>query len=293
LWFAKQNIDSRIILFWNYPTEAEYKNAKYIYNYRSNHQDRYFPSVENTFILECLEKANTLLQVCIPYVNEVYVVNSGKIETSLVPLILERNVYNENHIPTTKLLISGSTYDLSYVNYGFTILSPRSRKRQAIKITKQNVIEVMKFRHAVTSVISAPSEYVEFINALVGDTERNITKIAGVGVSTILKMISKAIDGGLITESNKNIDMLSGILREDIVDIFRANYHCTNLEYQYLDLEPLDYHTLSSQIVDKYDDETLRVINEQYFHMCPIEIISPRSDQLLYDTSTTGKSIFA
>ena len=151
----------------------------------------------------------------------------------------------------------------------------------------------MKQKLRVSSVLSVKSNFVEFILSLLGDKDRDIPSILGVGIVTILKMVSTAIDKGLISEDTKDVDMLSGIIKEDYREIFRRNYHCFNLEYQMNDLEPLDIHKITSQLVDKYDEVTLNEMNEKYFKLCPIEIIRPKSEQVLYNDNPYNRSIFA
>lgn len=294
LWLTKHNIDSRILLYWDYPLPESYKNQTYIPHYRSIYQDRYASTMENANILECLIEAYKFLKTCIQYVNEVYLIETGSIESSLIPLVLDRNVYHTDGIRTRNLLVTNSPYEYPYVNYGFTILSTSIKKgKEPIKITNQSAIEVLKQKNSASTTLSVDSNFLEFINAICGDSDRGIPKLSGVGLATILKMISVAITKGLITESTKDIDMLKAILKNDteVQQTFVANYHCTNFEYQLKEIEPLDIHRLEGFLVDKYDENTLNTINEKYFKRFPIEIIKPKSQQILYDTPNTS-SIF-
>ena len=290
LWLAKQNIDSRIILYWNYPCPGEYINSKYIQTYRSTHQDRYCSNMESSHILECLTNAYKFLNVCIHYINEVYLIDAGRVESSLVPLIVSRYVYDNTTVKN--LLVTTSKYEYSYTDYGFTIISPSVKKKNPYIVNNRNVVEVLKGKTGVTTTLSSNSNFIEFINAAMGCSDRNIAKMSGIGMSSILKMINVAIQKGLITENTKDIDMLSGIIGADFKDLFIRNYHCTNLELQIRDIEPIDIHRIKSQIVDKYDEATLNAMNEKYFKLFPIEIIKPRSQQVLYDNDN-GKSLFS
>lgn len=295
LWLAKQSLESRIIIFWNNPIGDPrlYINSKYNPCYREEYTDKYHVSMDNSHILKAIGEAIKFCKSCIQYVNEVYLVESGIVEASLVPYILDKEFYGKDGTTTKNIIVSTSTYDFIYANYGFTILCPSVRKKPPYIINSNNVIEVLKQRSRVSSVISVNSIFVEFILSLLGDKDRGIPSILGIGIVTIMKMISTAIDRGLISEDTKDIEMLAGIIKTDYKDIFRRNYHCINLEYQMNDLEPLDIHKITSQLVDKYDEATLNDMNEKYFKLCPIEIIRPRSEQVLYDSNPYTGSIFA
>lgn len=293
LWLTKQNLDSRIILYWNYPLPEEYRNRKYIPTYRTTHTDRYRQNMENSSLLDCLNEAVQFLKTCMQYVNEVYLVDPKGLESSIVPLLLEREVYREDGVNTLNVMVTNNPYEFSYVDYGFKIVCPSVRKKNPILITDKNVIEVLKDKCGVSSVLTAPTNFLEFINAIMGDSDRSIPKLSGVGIATILKMITTSISRGLITENTKDVDMLKNILREEYVDIFERNYHCTNLEYQLRDVEPLDIHRIKSCLIDNYDENTLNAMNERYFKLFPIDIIKPKSQQILYDNRSPYESIFS
>lgn len=293
LWLTKQNLDSRIVLYWNYPLPEEYKNKCYLPTYRLNHKDRYTVNMENASILECLSEAAKFLKTCIQFVNEVYLIDPMGIESSLVPLLLERNVYHDDGVNTVHVLVTNAQYEYSYVDYGFKIIFPSVRKKMPTLVTDKNAIEMIKDKAGVSSVLSTSSSFLEFINAILGDSDRSIPKLSGVGIATVLKMIEMSIQKGLITEHTKDVDMLKRILRGEFVEIFERNYHCTNLEYQLRDVEPVEIHKVKSCLVDNYDEATLNAMNEKYFKMFPIDIIKPRSQQVLYDNKSPYESIFA
>jgi hypothetical protein len=165
------------------------------------------------------------------------------------------------------------------------------RKKEPYRVTKDNVIEILKGRARVSSPISTDHNFVEFILSLLGDTDRDIPSIIGIGIVSIIKMLETAVANGLITYNTKDIEMLSGIIKSDYKDIFIRNYHSTSLEYQLKDIEPLDIHKITSSLVDNYDETTLNEMNEKYFKLNPIEIIRPMSEQVLYDHNPY-KSIF-
>lgn len=294
LWLTKQNVDSRIILYWNYPIPEEYINQKYIPTYRTTHNERYKGNMEMSCLIECLDEAYQFIQTCIQYVNEVYLVNPGRVESSLVPLLLDREVYQEDGVTNMNILVTTNPYEYSYVDYGFRIISPAIKKKTPLLITDKNVIEALKDKSGVSSVLNAPPDLLEFITAIMGDTDRGLGKISGVGIATVLKLINVAIDKGIITEHTKDVDMLKGVLKKEYAEVFWRNYHCANFEYQLKDVEPLDIHKIKSCLVDNYDETTLNEMNEKYFKLFPIDIIKPKSQQVLYDNNVSiESSIFA
>ena len=295
LWIAKKSIESRIILYWNYPdtNPVSYNNSRYIPTYRSDYTDKFFPSMDNSHIISALKTAVPFCEQCISYINEVYLVNGRNVESSLIPYILDNEVYKKDGVPTKNIIVSNSPYDFCYVNHDFDIVAPSIKKKEPYRVTKNNVIEIMKNRSKVSSVLSVTPNFMEFIVSLLGDHDRGIPSISGVGIVSILKMLSVAVEKGLITENTRDINMLKDIIKSDYKDIFERNYHCVNAEYQMKDVEPLDIHKITSQLTDNYDEATLNEMNEKYFKLCPIEIIRPKSEHVLYDYNPYDSSLFA
>ena len=290
LWFAKQGIDCKVILYWNYPISEKYRNSKYLATYRAEYNKKYSMNMENSHFLSILNEAVKFCKECINYINEVYLISIPEIDASMIPFILDKEIYKDQE-NVKKFIVSNSICEFPYVNYGFTILSPSIRKKQPYFVNKTNVIEVIKSRYKVNSLLTVDSNFLEFMNAILGEHDRGIPSLTGVGIVSIMKLIHRAIDNGIITENTKDVSMLSTIIKEDFRDIFIRNYQCTSLECQMNDIEPLDVHRIVSLLVDNYDENTLREMNEKYFKLCPIEIIRPKSEQVLYDNSS-NKSIF-
>ena len=65
--------------------------------------------METAILLESLERAYKFLKTCIQYINEVYLIDAGQVESSVIPLLLEREVYGKNGSDTLNVLVSINT----------------------------------------------------------------------------------------------------------------------------------------------------------------------------------------
>lgn len=279
LYCAKHGKESRVILYWNYPISTNYTNRKYIVDYRSYYNHKMFRNEECLFLVNCIQDAFHVLEKMILFINEVYLINGGELESSLIPLVMEEHIYSDYSDHVQKIIVSDSKYDFQYVNHGFTVIE--SAKDKSVIVTQNNVIELLKTRMGIKSLLSVPNTMIPFVICLLGDRYRNIPKLAGVGMSTILKMANMAIQNHLITESTTDVDMLSEIISENYRDQFRRNYLCTNIEYQKKDVNPLMVSLIRQQVVDKFDDRTLKSMNEKYFLHCPIMLIETKTNQVM------------
>lgn len=290
LWLAKNGVDSRVVLFWGYPLPDQYKNSSYIPAYRMSYRNQFTNTLKVKFVVDALNDATTFLKTCIQYVNEVYLISAGEVEPSIVPYVIQENGFSQEG--TLNLLVSNDIYDYAYVNYGFTVLSPSSgRKSEPKLLTKETLMDVLKRKYKIQRVFYVPEILMEYINAILGSELRNIQRIDRMTFSKLVQGIDVGLAGGHFTDTTKDVHMLAECIAEEFRDIFIANYLSTNIRYQVDALEPLDVHRIMSQIVDKYDETTLNNMNERYFKRFPIDIVNPKSTQVLYK-SAFGRSIF-
>lgn len=280
LYCRKHKKDSRIFLFWNYP-KSDYKNSEYIAGFREYYNHKMFRNEGCEYIYrnftECLNFMNKLFS----YVNQVYLINGDSIDSSVVPYLVEDKIYHSRDDDSIqKIIVSNSKYDFQYVNYGFTVLE--TNKDSSLVITQDNVIDILKSKMNVRNVeLSSPHTLLPFIISLLGDKYRSIPKLSGVGLSSILKMVTKALDGLLITESTQDIEMLSNIIAETYRGQFIKNYLSTYIPRQSDEVTPLELHNIELQIMDKFDDNALEYINEKYFKPCPLMIIGNKTEQVV------------
>lgn len=279
LYCAKHGKESRIILYWNYPTSSDYLNRKYILEYRSYYNHKMFRNEDCAFLTECIKEAFHILEKMVNFINEVYLISGGELESSVIPLVMEKEVYADYTERTQKIIISDSKYDFQYVNHGFTVVE--SAKDKSVVVTTGNVIELLKERMGIKSILSVPNSLIPFVICLLGDRYRNIPKLAGVGLSTILKMANMAIQNHLITETTKDVDMLTEIIADNYKEQFRKNYLCTNIEYQLKEANPYVVSKIRGQVIDRFDDRTLKEMNEKYFLHCPIMLVETKTNQVM------------
>lgn len=288
LYFRKMGKENETILFWNFPIkETQYYNSKYIVNYRNNYYDKFYKEDNASFMADLLQNVYDILMILLPYINEVYMVSSDKIESSLLPYIVYKNKYDSHHIQN--IIVSKDIYDLQYIQYGMSVLVPRSD--DSLLITETNVMEHLKKVHNIKSKLNAPVSQLSFIISLLGSKYRNIGKIPGMGLGLILQTLNDALDSISITENTQNIDNLVNIIKPEYGSIFHANYHCTDLGYQYRDIKPIDIHTVLESFTDKYDDNAVLYMNERYFEKYPLMLVSMKREQVLSNDNRKGTAI--
>ena len=277
LYCAKHKIENEIYLYWNYPYRLDFINKKYNNEYRSYYCNKMHHNDSCYYISEVMDSIIDQLQTIIKYVNQVYLITSTEVESSVIPYI----IYRDQKDDTVKnIIVSNSKYDFQYISYGFDIWIPD--RDDSLLLNKDNVIEYLKERNHVSTQETVPINYIAFIVSLLGDRYRNIQKMNGVGLSRIIKMINQGLKQLIITENTTNIDLLASCIKDEYKEIFKNNYHCTNLAYQYEDISGSIERSILDQIEDKYDDNALQYLNDKYFKEHLIMMIDTKRDQIYH-----------
>lgn len=278
LYAAKYKKDSRVVLYWNYP-KANFKNAEYIPGYREYYNHKMYKNEGCEFIIRNLEGCHSFMVKLFHYINQVYLIDGGSVDGSVIPYIIEENIYcSRDNSSVQKLIISNTKYDFQYVCYGFTVME--TNKDDSCIITENNVIDILKSKMGIKTDLSIPPNLIPFTVSLLGDRYRNIPKLSGVGLGTIIKMVNAALDKILITDQTQDVDILSRIIADKYRDQFIKNYLCTYIPRQYMELSPLEVKKIEQQIVDKFDDNALSIINERYFRSDPLMTINTKKEQV-------------
>jgi hypothetical protein len=267
LFFTKNKIYSKVYLYLNYPFKTVYKNRSINPNYRKYYEHRYAKDTKTRVLANTLENIIPFTKIILEYVEGVYLIQSDSIESSLVPHIITK----ESSSNEVNFILSNDKYDYQYVNKGFHIIRPK--QDASYIVSKDNLITILKLEDKIVNDIDVGSHFYPFILSLLGDKYRNIDKIKRVGLASLLKTIDKAIENEVIGKDVSNINILANIMKDEYKGLLLTNYYCVDLDTQFQMLNIKDLYTITSQLVDRFDNVALKKINDQYFKLSPILLL--------------------
>lgn len=271
LFFSKHKLYSRVYMYYGFPCDANYINREINPEYRNNSIDLMCRNPKTSSMRLVLNEAIPMLKTIFEYIDGVYFIESNNIEPSLMPYIN----YKENE-DKVHFLISNDKYEYQYANLNnFYILRPK--QENSYILYKCNVIEQMKYESKIVNDLTVKSEMVSFILSILGNENRNIPKIKRMGLASILKLLNKGVNEGIISDNVNNIFILNRVIKDEYVEQITNNYLCTDLDSQYNKLKSKDIYHYNDQLIDKFDNKQLRKLNDQYFNRYPLYIMEIQS----------------
>lgn len=274
LYCAKHNVTNEIYMYWNYPIDKMLNNTKYNPKYKASYILRLQGNTDNWMVIKYLDDIYKSLRTILDYINEVYLLTSSTVESSLIPYIISKDKGNDYK----NIIVSTNDYDFQYVNKDFDIWVPSGANSTILN--KGDVLYYMKDKKEQNVPITISPTFIPFILSIIGNKSRNIDKIPGIGFNGALRLIQKGLDKFTITNSTVNVDLLANCVNDKYRDLFINNYRTIQLTYQYQDISGSDERDIFNQITDKFDDNALIYLNDKYFKDHPIMTIDTKSDQI-------------
>lgn len=270
--FKGNGLQTRVFLYYTDLSSSMFQNFKYNDEYRSFYINKYLNNPKFQLL------GNKMVEVVVPrikkimeFIPDVHFISGTNIEGSVIPYIIA------NEDPSYKnFIISTDKYETQY-----QILSDRfcmhyikrSPMGASIMCQSNKFLSDMFKENSETidniEILSNPSFYSILISAL-GDKLRSLEPLKGIGCKTILKYLVSAINDGIITKETSSVDMISKSLPDEQVEKSIENFNCVNIQKQYNELSQNDIFSITNQIINRFDFNSLLELNSTIYRDYPL-----------------------
>ena len=266
-YFTKRGIDCRVFIYMQYPFDCKnIKNRSILPEYREYYDFKFTRNAGNSAVSKMINDAVPFIKIILEYIQGVYFIESGRAENSVVPYIIDSNS------TITKFIVSDKLYDFQYVNHGFNIIIPK--KEKSVIMTYGNAVDIIKKMNGVKNEVSFKPELIPFIVSIVGSEHRNIYKVKGLAVKRVFSLLQAAIEAKLIAPNTNNPYLLiENVVQHKYREQVFNNFYCVDIEYQYKMLNVQDIQHITKQMTDKFDNNSLKEINDKYFKDYPLMVM--------------------
>lgn len=263
--FTRHHIYTRVILYSaDYESVTELQNKSYCSEYRYKYRE-ILETPGFSFMKRMLINGIPIAKTILEYAEGVHYITSKELEPACIPLVVS-GYFDADDM---NILITKDQYEYQYVNHGFTILRPK-KQDGSYCINKDNLIEKIKFERNSDGPGTVNPEYYSLVYSLLGDGLRSLPKFRGYGLQKIFRLINDNIKAGLLSPNGASIQQFVNILPDDMHSQIVTNFYCTDLDTQIEFPSNFELLHLSNQLTNKFDNASLREINDQYFVNYPI-----------------------
>ena len=290
LYFNKNKIGTNIVFYIQEMDKyVNLNNVQYCKNYRKSFIRKYTDHPELVTVNNVIRSTLNALDTIVTYVEDVYLVSSDRVESSVIPLaLIDSKVLDGN----LNLMVTTDPYDMQYVNKNFIIIYPAGE--ESMIVTKKNLFDVFRINEILTVEGSLPTYLLTFILSVIGDKNRGIDKVKGTSFNKVFKTLLKVYDKLGITEDDYiGFEELVSAIKDDpndpngnkkrVVD----NYYATDLSSQVRMISKVQMNHLTDCLTNTYESGALTGINDKYFSMAPINV-----RELTQYKKSSGRKLF-
>lgn len=290
LYFNKNKIGTNIVFYIQEMDKyVNLNNVQYCKNYRKSFIRKYTDHPELVTVNNVIRSTLNALDTIVAYVEDVYLVSSDRVESSVIPLaLIDGKVLDGN----LNLMVTTDPYDMQYVNKNFIIIYPAGE--ESMIVTKKNLFDVFRINEILTVEGSLPTYLLTFILSVIGDKNRGIDKVKGTSFNKVFKTLLKVYDKLGITEDDYiGFEELVSAIKDDpndpngnkkrVVD----NYYATDLSSQVRMISKVQMNHLTDCLTNTYESGALTGINDKYFSTAPINV-----RELTQYKKSSGRKLF-
>ena len=276
LFFAKNKIRSNIVFYMNeFSKYGEQNNSIHVSDYREKYVYSYTQNPNYELINGVMRSVLNAIEAIVDYLENIYFVSSDRIESSVIPLVMVEDKMLDGQL---NFIVSTDPYDMQYVNKNFLVIAPMGDESRVL--TTKNVYEFFRAKGELKVDDELPSYLLPFILSTCGDKRRSLDKVKGTSFNSIYKGIKKLFNKlDIGDEEYVSFEELAIAIKEDPLNPSGnrkrvvKNYMCIDLDRQLSMVSPSQKTAIEQQLKDRFDSESLKMINKKHFQECPLQIV--------------------
>ena len=279
-YFTRERVYSNIVFFYNdFDSGNKYNNSVHIKKYRKAYHDMY-NDMKYEKTNEVIRWAVTYCHKIIDFIDHVYILKSDRLDSSVIPYLCMDTKYLKSDLD---LLLTKDPYDFQYVNQGFMILLPHGD--DSVVLHKGTLIKYLLFKNDMLDkykFLISPMLY-PFMLSVTGNKKRNLNKLKGIGFKKLYKGLEKLYIEDYLSDENPasyNIEYLNDLIKSSngfydngVRELICNNYYAIDLDRQLNISNVDDNDKILSDIVDRYDTNGLKKLNDKTFADYPINLV--------------------
>lgn len=265
-WAIKEHLIPKIFTY--YTSSNTFKNSLIIGGYRNNALvENSLTNTKYFYINRTIKDAIPIIPVITKYLPNIYSIDSGYIEPSIIPYYLSNKYKADLH-----LLVSRDDYDLQYSYMtNWVLLRPNGDNSKII--TKGTLWKYIQNKEKISySFYFNPGSYL-WAKAVLGDKYRCIPKLTRISWKTLLQYLKKYdTNTSEIFEVQQNyfVNFINDKKIEDTE--FNNNLYCSSVKMQVEALLTADQIIIDQQLEDLIDLPGLYTVCNNIFKETPINM---------------------
>lgn len=276
--FMGHRVDTRVYLYHTDFRSETFQQTKYNEYYRSFYHCKYAQNPKFMYLTDALtDHILPMVRTCCEFIPRVYYICASGIEGSLIPYVVaqddkKRNDHRKNFIITSDIYDTQYSYIPGFLSHYLK----RNFGSSLVTCQKDVLISLLanKSKEECEPIISLYNNHARYATMLasLGNKERSIEKLDGVGFVTVTNLLQNGVATNRIGADTTSANMLSEIYGSERREQYLKNFYCTSIPDMYDELTEAEKESLTSQRKDRFDNQGLLELNRTVFANHPLTL---------------------
>lgn len=275
---TRYRVETDIYLVWS--SNTPYINKQFYMDYNSKNEYNFNVLKEKR---EMIDNCLKLVEILCPYLPNVYYINTSFESGVVIYDLMLRSEDKDPTIPHVVITKDKYLYQLPAINKQCVIFRPYKRNKvdYSYFINYDNILHTYlverKVKDNLNKIVSP--ELFSVLLALTSLPERNIKSL--ININQAIKIINNIVEYGRILNGyNSDIDNLYNIIESNLStknkinqNIFINRFKAIDIPFQHsVFYNSSERFSLPEKLVDLYDPEGVKYINNKYFDGIPLDL---------------------
>lgn len=256
--FSRRWDDVKIFMIMNEyidnPLCCEQKQLKsYLHPYKDNiNSDRYDQ------VRYYLTEAINLTQKVLRFVPNIYLIKCKDFDSLVFPSVIKGYEINNRK----RIIVTGNNMFTGYIfETNCRVIFSKCRHSGVSQVYVPSMIasSISKIDDEIINIFVRNKVFYNLLNIIVGDFERGIIGMNGVGISRIAADIGRGVEKGLIPNNPKSIDSLMSVIDKNYHSYIEQSYPLVDIKTHSGMVKQSSIETIKTeQMIDNIDIDGLR-----------------------------------
>lgn len=276
--FMNSRLDTRVYLYHTDFRSESFHQTKYNEDYRSFYHCKYTQNPKFIYLTDALiDHILPMVRTCCEFIPRVYYICASDIEGSLVPYVISQDDKKRND-NRKNFIISSDIYDTqySYIPGFLSHYLKRNFSNRLVTCKKEVLISLLANKESedckdIISIYNNHARYATMLASL-GNKERSIDKLDGIGFATVTNLLQNAVATNRIVDTTSSPNMISEVYGSDHRKQYLDNFYCTSIPDMFEELTEAEKESLTCQRKDRFDNQGLLELNRTVFANHPLTL---------------------
>lgn len=271
--FRGNGLDTKVYLYYTDFNSIEFNECKFYEDFRMFYINKHQRNPKYIMLGEILDKeVIPQVRTVLDFVPGVYLIKAENLDAAAIPGIIHNfEPKRKNVILTSDIVDTQYTDNLNYCTYLVKRNSDGLRLFYSMKGYVEYIVKnTSDLTYSQELEFYRNKSFYGLLISCLGEKYRSLDGVPGIKSSNLIKLLDRSIRDKIITSTTTELSLLLDVFPEILRDAVECNFKCLAIEEILRRVTKTQESKISTQLVDRSDNNSLMKLNSMIFFNHPI-----------------------